>query len=206
MATSTLAAVRRLVEHGLGVTPLGPGSKIPVLKDWPSRAITKALGGEALEAALTRAFNNGAGIGAVWGAPSSDLVDIDLDHAIAVQLALHLLPATRCYGRKSRPMSHWLYRCPGVKTLKLRITGHAIAGIDGMLVELKAAGQQSAVPPSVHPSGEHYQWSKGTPRPLSIAAADLDRRVRLLGAATVLTGLWSSGSRHDLSLALSGAT
>lgn len=205
MAISMQAAARRLVERGLGVTPLAPRSKTPILQSWPSCAITKALEGDALAAALSSAFPDGQNVGAVWGAASSDLVDVDLDHAITAQLAPHLLPTTRSYGRKSRPTTHWLYRAPGAHTLKLRVTGEPIAGVSGMLVELKAGGQQSAVPPSIHPSGERYTWDKGTPPVQDIAASDLERRIRLLGAGTVLAALWTAGSRHDLALALAGA-
>lgn len=103
-------------------------------------------------------------IGGLWGEPSGGMVDIDLDHLSAVELAPRFLPATgRIYGRKSKRCSHWLYqtdaplapkhfRFPSTKDAQ----GKKVLG--AMIAEIRSTGQQSVLPGSVHPSGEAIEW------------------------------------------------
>ena len=50
-------------------------------------------------------------LGVLLGEPSNGLIDIDLDHPTAVELAPKYLPETPAkFGRDGKPCSHWLYR------------------------------------------------------------------------------------------------
>jgi len=73
-----------------------------------------------------------------------------------------------------------------------------------MLLELRSTGQYTAIPPSIHPSGEHLYWKKaGQPR--EVQAAELQKRVRRLAACALMARHWpKKGSRHELTLALAG--
>jgi putative DNA primase/helicase len=72
------------------------------------------------------------------------------------------------------------------------------------LVEVRSTGQQTVVPPSIHPSGELVVWeAEGEPE--RIASEDLSDQVSRLAAAALLARHWpSEGSRHETALALAG--
>src|SRR5689334_14122594 len=56
-------------------------------------------------------FGAGSNIGIVLGDASGGLVDVDLDHPRAVELASQYLPPTEAvFGRPGKPRSHYLYR------------------------------------------------------------------------------------------------
>ncbi len=99
----------------------------------------------------------------------------------------------------SAPSSHYLFVSPGCTTRKFADS------IDGtMLVELRADGCQTLVPPSVHPSGERVvQEREGVPS--HAPADDLSERVRRLAAAALLARHYpAKGSRHHATNALAG--
>ena len=73
-----------------------------------------------------------------------------------------------------------------------------------MLVELRATGSHSLVPPSDSPSGEEIAWAERGD-PAEVAWEDLATAVRCLAAASLLARHWPAhGSRHDGALALAG--
>lgn len=140
--------------HALGYQPVPVplGSKGPRLKAW------QTLRPKPTE--LPHLFDGPGNIGLLLGEPSGWLIDVDLDCEEAVQLADQYLPPTDAViGRASRPGSHWWYRCPGVKATKLTdpVT-------HGSVVEIRSAGQQTLVGPSVHPDdGEAYDLLTAEP-------------------------------------------
>lgn len=146
-------------------------------------------------------FNEGENVGVRLGDSSAGLVDLDLDCPEAVLLAPLHLPATATFGRASKPRSHWVYVCPGIRTKKPPHTH----------VELRANGRggrsvQTVFPPSIHETGEAIAWTDETP----ITPVD---ETTLLGgfgrlcAASVLARAWPAleGNKHDSVLALAGA-
>lgn len=150
-----LQAARFYLERGLVVTPNNAStSKGAYLPGWGTRRLTLS----ELTAELDRP---GKGIGVVLGEPSGGLVDVDLDHAAAVLAADALLPPTGLVsGRTGRPRTHRFYRAPGAASAAFT------ASTTGMLVELRATGCQTALPPSPHPEGRYHWDSLGEPTAL----------------------------------------
>jgi len=104
--------------------------------------------------------NNGQqiNVGVLMGEPSGGLTDIDLDHPIALKLARFFLPVTGLtFGRRSKPESHWLYKCADPRRTEKyeSVTRQANGKTETpMLVEIRGTGGQTVFPPSTHPSGE----------------------------------------------------
>ena len=179
--------------------PLHARSKRPIPSDWTNY--------QPNDAAIRRDFLEGCNIGVLLGEPSGGLIDIDLDCSEARDLASAFLPRTDWLsGRKSSPRSHYWYivdRPPKTQRYRDPTT-------DETLVELRSTGAQTAVPPSVHPSGEQVVWEtddKDAPEaaPPQTSGTALERAVRRLAAVALLARHWPRpGSRHDVSLALSG--
>ena len=184
-----LYLAREYIERGWAIIPIPHGRKTPVIKDWPKLLITEASAHE---------FFNGQpqNIGVILGAPSGNLIDIDLDCTEAVTLAPHFLPDTSAiFGRASKVRSHYLYRSE-IQQAKYKAP-------DGkMLLELRSDGGQTIFPGSLH-SGEAVEWASEGP-PSSVAPEHITQAVGRLAACSLLTRLWNTGSRHDLALAVAG--
>jgi P4 family phage/plasmid primase-like protien len=187
--------------HGRGwvSVPIPPGGKRPMIDAWQRRTL----------ADVDAADYDGTGIGIILGAPSGDLVDVDLDCTEAIRVAPDLLPPTRMvHGRASRPASHAWYVCVGAAPAQYRNpTGNGRE----MLVELRAGkgddgAQQTVVPPSVHPSGEEIRWwTPWPPAPATIGCEDLRHAVADVAAAALLARYHpGDGARHEFALRLAG--
>jgi Protein of unknown function (DUF3987)/Bifunctional DNA primase/polymerase, N-terminal len=198
-----LAAARECLRRGWQPIPLD--GKRPVHKSWPNSRYSAA----ELESIFARPNVN---IGLILGAPSAGLVDVDLDCPEAVALASIFLTSTRAkFGRKSKARSHWLYIVKD--TVNLKTTRFAdpeqvnkTADTQGALLELRGAGGQTMVPPSIHPSGEAVEWDGNIGDPATIEYAALRVEVSKLAAAALIARRWNRGlPRHDATLALAGA-
>ena len=196
--SALVAAALRWIQRGAAPIPVNFRSKQPVGSEWQKQRHTADT--------ITEAFNGSPlNLGILWGAPSKDLIDVDLDWPEAAAVAPALLPRTAVYGRAGNPGSHFLYRAAGAETKKWISPAALVpAGHKDVVVELRAEGTQSVVPPSTHPSGELYAWEQER-KPAAIAHADLLRRLNLVAAGGLLVPLWRQGIRHPLALALSGA-
>ena len=64
---------------------------------------------------------------------------------------------------------------------------------DGVIVELRGNGGQTMFPPSVHPSGEHVEFSKAD-EPAEADWNDLEANVIELGIATEISQFYREGS------------
>jgi hypothetical protein len=160
-------------EAGLAPIPLHPRSKVPIHSDWPNLVTDD----------LTEFPGN---IGIKCGAPSSGLVDLDLDCDEARLLAPAVMPPTEpCFGRRGAPCSHWLYICrPPPEATRQWLTKD-----DGMILEVRSTGGQTMFPPSVHPSGEAVEWHRRGQAAL-IDYAELARAAGVLAAAALLMRRW----------------
>lgn len=104
------------------------------------------------------------------------------------------------HGRESSPRSHYWYQCDS----KVKYKKFTDPTDDSAILEIRAKGQ-TVIPPSVHPSGEDYEWWEGWHPPAQIPATTLVADCHLLAAAALLAKHWpGEGSRHDASLALAG--
>jgi P4 family phage/plasmid primase-like protien len=140
-------------------------------------------------------FRPGENVGVRLGDSSDGLVDVDLDCAEAVALAPLFLPPTATFGRPSKPKSHWLYRCAGIKTRK-----------PGRVhVELRSTGGQTVFPPSLHETGEQIAWTDHA-SVSKIDGHDLLAAFGRLCAAVLVARVWPrlDGNKHDAVLAFAG--
>jgi len=142
--------------HGRGfiVTPLH--GKRPILRRWQKRILS--------EAELPCYFADGRNVGIVLGGPDG-VVDVDLDNSLAVAAAHRLLPDTVRSGRKRHPRSHYWYICDPVPAPRRFSLPESMAERlmvepgNETLLELRSTGQQTMVPPSIHPVyGDRYLW------------------------------------------------
>lgn len=184
---------RDWLELGIKPVPIWPGQKKPRGNSWQKLRLTKKTIGEY--------FKDNDNVGGLWGKPSGWIVDIDLDDEYAADVAEFILPRTVIYGRKSRPETHYLYVCKGVKTHKWR------GPKKETLVEVRSTGSQSVLPPSIHPDKERYivdDWNDD-----EFTALPRMRLMRYLdevaAAALFVRHFPQDGSRHDYIHAMTGA-
>jgi hypothetical protein len=189
---SILEAARAYLARSWMVIPIPHRSKKPILSGWQKLRLA--------EADLPQYFTGSENIGLLLGETSLGLVDVDLDAPEAVSLAEIFIPPTgRIHGRPGKPRSHYWYMAepiPGY--MKYQDT-------DGIcLVELRSTGQQTIVPPSVHPTGEILAWAENG-EPAHVNDKVLLRQVGRLASCALLARHWpATGSRQDLALALAG--
>lgn len=122
---------------------------------------------------------------------TSHLVDIDLDHAKALELADQFLPPTATFGRPGKPRSHRIYHVANPAPSKRFQTPDRIC-----IVEYRATGGQTVFPPSVHPSGETIAWD-GPIQPIQMDGYELMDEVEKLYQA-VLASLSPAPTRRNL--------
>lgn len=150
-----------LIARGLAPIPVPYKSKGPRINGWQTLRLASDD--------LPRYFNGApANVGTLLGEFAGWVVDVDLDHARAVDLADSFLPATgMIWGREAKPRSHRLYRLTHpAATHKWR------SKTAGMIVELRSTGCQTLAPGSTHPSGEPVRWDEDG-EPATIDPADL---------------------------------
>lgn len=143
--------------RGWSVIPIPHRSKNPGFRDWQQLRL------QADD--LANRFNGRPqNIGVLTGEPSKWLVDVDLDHPRAVDLAPQFLPVTAAiFGRSGKPRSHWLYRVSApLATKKFRSKSA------GMVVEVRSTGAQTVFPPSTHESGESIRWDQEDHEPATV--------------------------------------
>ena len=198
-ASPVLAAALRWCQRGAAPIPVRFREKVPVGEAWQKQRFTAAD--------IRSIFNNGLplNLGILWGEPSGNVIDVDLDWPEACAVAAAMLPATAVYGRASSSRSHWLYRVPGAVTAKWSVPKELVPdGRKSVVLELRADGTQSVVPPSVHPSGELYAWAHER-NPHALDYPTLLRQLNLTAAGVLLVQFWREGARHHIALALAGA-
>jgi len=168
-------AATEYTRRGWRVVPIPYRSKNPGIRGWQTLRID--------ESELRRHFNGRPqNIGVLLGEPSGWLIDVDLDHLRAVDLAADFLPLTPAiFGRAGKPRSHWLYHVSApVKTKKFRSRSA------GMVVELRSTGAQTVVPPSTHESGEAILWEDEAAEPAVVPPGELLSAVEQLATAVLV--------------------
>lgn len=194
-ATEPLDVARNYLARGWAVIPVPHRAKNPGFAGWQQLRLN--------EDDLPVYFNGRPqNIGVLLGEPSGGLVDIDLDHPRAVELAPDFLPPTGAiFGRAGKPRSHWLYRTPKPTQTKKHNSKSA-----GMLVEVRSTGQQTVFPPSTHVSGDAIVWVNAAAEPTLVTPEILLHAVQRLVDAVrselgefpqrVTTGFTAQPTRH----------
>jgi hypothetical protein len=176
---SAIAAAQRYIQRGWSVIPIPHRSKKTKSKGWQQWRIKL----EELDRwfPASKPWN----IGVLLGEPSSWLIDVDLDHLRAIELAPQYLPPTPLmFGRAGKPKSHWLFRAN-----KPLATKKFASRSCGMLVEVRSTGQQTVFPPSTHESGEAIQWIDEDVEPANIDPDELvEAASRLADAVRIELG------------------
>lgn len=163
---STLESASVLISRGFSVIPIPPREKGPRLPEWQNLRLTR----DDLQAYFAADSN----VGILLGEPSRGMVDIDLDHPLAVKYAPEFLPHTGAvFGRYQKPRSHYIYTVPGATTRKWQLPQH------GMIVELRSTGCQTVAPGSIHPSGDEIVWYSQQP-PAEVSEAELVAQISAL--------------------------
>ena len=191
-STATLDAAREYIRRGLAILPIPRGQKGPHTPNWPNLRLT--------EPDLAKNFSTNQNIGVILGTASGGITDVDLDSPQAISLAKSFLPNTEfVFGRASKPRSHYFYFCAPLPLPR------KYCDIDGScIVELRSDGQQTVVPPSLHPSGELYVFQQGD-EPARATGKEIAWRVACLASASILAHHWPQrGQRNDAANALAG--
>lgn len=140
---------RELMSLGLSIIPVPYKQKGPIIPNWQHVRVTDSNFDKYFS---SRKQTN---VGVLLGEPSGNLVDIDLDCPEAIELAAQFLPQrARCFGRKSKRKSHWVYRT----TEALPSKQFYDPDTGEMLLEFRSTGLQTVFPGSVHASGEPIDW------------------------------------------------
>jgi putative DNA primase/helicase len=172
MSVSALDIARGYRRRNWCVLPVPSRSKIPPITEWEKLRIT--------EDELPQHFNGRPqNIGVQLGEPSGWLIDVDVDHELALKLADKYLPFTRLrFGRTGKPNSHWLYIVTGATPTKQ----HRLRSRK-MIVELRSTGAQTVFPGSIHETGEAIDWIDPDAEPAEIDPAELAQAVANLADA-----------------------
>lgn len=187
--TDIKTAARNYINGGWTVVPVPRGEKGPKLDGWQNLRI------QASE--VDEYFGGASNIGVQLGEASGGLTDADLDCPEAEYVGSGLLPSTLTSGRGQKVRHYW-YSSPGSKSVKFKdVDGKVIAEIRG------DGGYQTLVEPSVHPSGDLYEW-KNEREPLEIAPHELRSAVARVAVSALITQHLPQSGRHDIALAYAG--
>ena len=150
----TLQAAQDYVARGWSVIPLISHDKRPALPSWAPYTDHYAS-----EAELKKWFGNGAESNiAIVAGTISHLLILDSDD-VSDLAGLHLPPTPTV---KTWRGWHYYYRLPEGKTIK---NG---AHLDGRKLDLRCESGYVVAPPSIHPSGSHYEWALPPETPLAL--------------------------------------
>lgn len=182
-----LKAARDSLALSIYSIPIKPGAKQPALGEkWQDVRLELDD--------LEKHFGNGENIGWLLGISPRHIADVDLDcpEALAVAPFISGPKTQRVAGRKSNPSSHYFFELSGEFT-QTTFPDPFRKGKDErkMLIELRGKGNQTVVPPSVHETGEAYQWyKKGEFGKASYA--DVLRWTSKIAAAALLMRYWTA--------------
>jgi Bifunctional DNA primase/polymerase, N-terminal len=178
---SVVDAAREYIERGWSVVPVPAGEKGSKLDGWQNLRITEDQVGEF--------FTENSNIGVLTGEPSNGLANADVDCEEAEHAAKSLMPKTLTSGRGDKIRHHW-FDSPGAKSHKFKDVDEEV------ITEIRADGCQTLVAPSVHPSGDLYEW-KNAEEPRQIDRHDLRSAVARVAGASLITRHLPDGGRHD---------
>lgn len=196
MTVNELAA--EYVDNGWSVLPVRPDEKRPYMTNWLQYTKTKAP-----KAMVEGWFNNlsGAGVGAVTGR-ISNMVVLDVEHncPYPIEELLKKYP-TQMIARSGGGGYHLFYQYPTSQS-KVSNRVRIFEGAD-----LRADGGFIVLPPTVHQSGNKYEWIKRGPLgAFPVALLDLKAHTPVQGDGWITEALRgvSEGGRNDTCARLAG--
>ena len=191
--------VEGYIDSGWGVLPVKPDEKRPYMTNWLQYTKTKPPKDMVLN--WFHALS-GAGVGVVTGRVSNMVVlDVESYCPTPIEKLLEMYP-TQMYSRTGSGGYHLFYQYP---TAMARVSNR-VKLMEG--VDLRADGGFIVLPPTLHPSGNRYQWVKRGPLgtfPKSLL--DLDSQPKTQQGEGWITDLLhgvSEGGRNDACARLAG--
>lgn len=129
---------------GLQVVPIKPGTKVCYEKGWQ----------EADPERFNEARFDDHGIGLLTGSVSG-VVAVDIDNDDILQDVLKILPPTPCWKVGSKGATYFYKFQDQVSNPKIYLNGVPA-------IEILQDGQQTVLPPTLHPNGNEYSWGDPT--------------------------------------------
>ena len=187
---------------GLKCLPIDAGTKAIRIQGWQERTFTRDD------------FKGLANIGVQLGEVSG-IVDIDLDHPVARQIAGWFLPKTswrfgRVYPGESDNVlaSHWIYRVQGDRktvfktTAEWKLSKKETQGKEVKVMEYRGDKAQTVFPPSVH--NARVEWLEFGSDPATVDEKELKQAL-----GVIMTIIWvkysiAPGVFHDAMLRVIG--
>lgn len=164
-ANPTLEAALLYIENGWALVPLAPKCKTPCHELLPINPATGKRGWQPLASSLATARDveswfrrvPNLNIGVICGQASGGLVVVDFDKTPPTDWHSPLTPRS-VTGRGE----HVFFRTSEP------VPGHCLVHNSQKLGEIRSDGGYVVVPPSVHPSGQAYEWAE------QLSPTDLD--------------------------------
>lgn len=196
MTVNELAA--EYVDSGWSILPVRPEEKRPYMTNWLQYTKTRAP-----KAMVDSWFTNlaGAGIGVVTGRISNMVVlDVEHDCPYPIEELLKRYP-TQMIAKSGGGGFHLFYLYP---TNQTRVANR-VRIFEG--ADLRADGGFIVLPPTMHPSGNRYEWVKRGPLgAFPMAFLELQAQPRVQGDGWITEALRgvSEGGRNDACARLAG--
>lgn len=196
MTVNELAA--EYVDSGWSVLPVRPEEKRPYMTNWLQYTKTRAP-----KAMVDSWFTNlaGAGVGVVTGRISNMVVlDVEHDCPYPIEELLKRYP-TQMIAKSGGGGYHLFYLYP---TNQTRVANR-VRIFEG--ADLRADGGFIVLPPTMHPSGNRYEWVKRGPLgAFPVALLELQAQPRIQGDGWITEALRgvSEGGRNDTCARLAG--
>ena len=191
------AAAHEYVQEGMSILPAVLGEKEAQLRDWPNLI----LGSEVVDDYFPH--DELRNIVRINGTNSNGRGDIDLDRDEARRIAKYILPEDALrFGREGQIPGHVEVSFADTvpRTTRYDLPGE---GQGRCVVELRAEGSQTLLPPSVYPEGDRCIWYEGEvieAHSVTIAGYAQDIAV----AALLLMHYPEEGTRHQFWLGAIG--
>ena len=181
---TTFDAARDSLALGIYPISIKPGVKKPVNNNWQDLRLTIDD--------LQEHFDNGQNIGWLLGIAPRFIADVNFDSPEALSLcAVYSRTANAANLRQEWSLNtHLFFKLPSEPAPNAFKNPFAKKeDAKKMFIELRGKGQQTIVPPSIHISGEPYEWMKKGEFGKT-TYADLLKWVSKIAAASLLVRYW----------------
>lgn len=142
--------IKKYIERGISVVP--EKDQKPLIKGWADFKDTLPTEENLKEWESL----NPTGLGLVCG-PQSNIIalDLDTDRQDILDEIKHLLPDSPIEKRGSKGWTRFFRYNPAIQNTQVK------DGEGKVVIEVLASGKKTTIPPSIHPNGSTYVWTKG---------------------------------------------